>query len=624
LIIPALCKYYDILASDEAVQIPKKGYSNAKVSFVLVIGSEGQLDHIIDLRSDEKKPRPREMNVPKQDSRTTAIAPHFLCENAKYIFGVEIKNGKDRQKALSSPGELISVLNDENDDLICILKRTAECFQEFKALHHKVLDHLPDAPVHSFLKFLDSWNPEHFLMNPKISQYRDDLLAGGYCVFESGGVFLHQIPDVRKAWESIGSGGDEHLFSAQCLVTGDDQPISRTHQKIKGVIDAQPAGASLVSFNNDAFCSYRKDQSYNAPIGESSEFKYTTVLNYLLANKQNKIHILDTTTIFWAETRGNTCEDLVQFFLNPSISPEPDPDQNSQDQVLSNDPKTRQQITDILSKVKKGSQLSETDIGINPDVNFYILGLSPNNARISVRFWYKDHFGNFIDRIARHYLDMDIIRDERDPPFASIYWLLRETARKDADPSPILSGLLMNAILNNAMYPVQMYTAILNRVRVENSINYARAGFIKAYLLRLSRSGHSCVKEGMIQMSLQEENSNIPYRLGRLFSVLEKVQTETNRDLGSTITSKYFSSASATPAVVFPVLLKLAQHHIAKSEWGFKTTKSIEEILSGVDQFPAYLTLEEQGMFMLGYYHQRKALFQKKETKIDAESVEND
>jgi CRISPR-associated protein Csd1 len=172
----------------------------------------------------------------------------------------------------------------------------------------------------------------------------------------------------------------------------------------------------------------------------------------------------------------------------------------------------------------------------------------------------------------------------------------------------------MNSILNGAVYPVQLYGAILSRIKVERMINYARAGFIKAYLLRLCRSGNLNLSEDLITMSLNEESSNVPYRLGRLFAVLEKVQGETNKDMGSTINSKYFSSASSTPAVVFPVLLKLAQHHIAKSDYGYVSSKLVEEILSEVNEFPEFLNLEEQGMFMLGYYHQRKNFYKKKES----------
>jgi CRISPR-associated protein Csd1 len=218
---------------------------------------------------------------------------------------------------------------------------------------------------------------------------------------------------------------------------------------------------------------------------------------------------------------------------------------------------------------------------------------------------------------------MDIVPEYSEASFArefvSVYWLLRETVPKSSDKndvSPILGGLIMRAILNESPYPIQMYSAILNRVKVENTINETRAGFIKAYLLRQSRAGLINIPEELITVKLNEESENVPYRLGRLFAVLEKVQSDGNKGIGATITSKYFSSASSTPAVVFPVLLKLAQHHISKSDWGFKTNQSIEEILSEVNGFPEYMNLDEQGMFMLGYYHQRKANYQKKSEKI--------
>jgi CRISPR-associated protein Csd1 len=221
---------------------------------------------------------------------------------------------------------------------------------------------------------------------------------------------------------------------------------------------------------------------------------------------------------------------------------------------------------------------------------------------------------------------MEIERDNHGPQYISMKWLLKMTVPEKSDDkaiSPLLGGLLMSSILDNTPYPVPMYNAILNRAKVERSIIYARAGFIKACLIRLART-RGKHEEDMITVSLNEDNQNVPYRLGRLFAVLEKTQSDTNRDMKSTINSKYFSSASTTPAVVFPVLLKLAQHHIAKSDWGFKSNQSIEEILMGVEKFPASLTLEKQGMFMLGYYHQKRANFKKKESSAEKTNSEKE
>jgi CRISPR-associated protein Csd1 len=439
-------------------------------------------------------------------------------------------------------------------------------------------------------------------------------------IFEINRVYLHDIPEFRKAWEDyVSNKGECDQISAQCLVTGLIEPISRTHNVIKGVANAQMAGARLVSFHGDSFESYGKEQSFNAPVGISAEFKYTTILNYLLSNPKNKLRIADSTVVFWAETSEKAYEDLALSLFNPPVvMEEVRPDSPGLSEQRVKDEKTLQLIHDILTKVKNTQPLDPQTIGTDPETRFYMLGLSPNNARLSVRFWYQDTFGHFVTRIARHHLDLEIDRGDFGPPYLSVFRLLKETIPKsveNGEASPILGGLMLNAILNETQYPIQMYYSILNRVKVERSINFARAGFIKAYLLRLCRSGITSLKENLITMSLNEESQNVPYRLGRLFAVLERVQSEKNKEMGSTITSKYFSSASTTPAVVFPVLLKLAQHHIAKSDWGFKTNQAIEQILSGVDIFPAYLTLEEQGMFMLGFYHQKQAFFIKKEDK---------
>lgn len=603
MIIQSLCRHYDILEGDENVKIPKLGYSSAKVSFALVISSEGILSHIVDLRSDDKKPKPQDMDVPFQKSRSgTKAPPYFVCDNAKYVFGIE--KSKDNEK---SP---------------VVSTRSRQCFDAFKVLHHHVLDGIDDPGVCSFLAFLDGWNPEDFLENPKICQYKDDLLAGGNCVFEHNGEYLHRKSVVKSAWETYSQNEMDSRIS-QCLVTGEMKPISRVHDlTIKGVVGAHTAGASLVSFNDDAFCSYEKEQSFNSPVSKSAVFKYTTALNHLLSSQNNKVRIADSTIVFWAETSEKSCVDLVKFFFDP-LEPEKKEEKNVEGSRIQDTNKIKQ-IEDILNKIRIGRKVNQEDIGTDPETNFYILGLSPNNARLAVRFWYIDSIRNIIEKMAQHHLDMKIVRDDYGPRYISVYRLLNETipqsSTKKADSSdkrtvsPLLGGLIMRSILTNTGYPISLYNAILNRVKVDGSINFVRAGFIKAYLLRLSRAGLSNLNKDLITMSLNEESSSVPYRLGRLFAALEKAQNDTNREMKSTINSKYFSSASSTPAVVFPVLLKLAQHHIAKSEWGFRSNQLIEQMLEGVDEFPAYLNLEDQGMFMLGYYHQRKAFFTKKET----------
>ncbi|KKH64861.1 type I-C CRISPR-associated protein Cas8c/Csd1 [Methanosarcina mazei] len=624
MIIQSLCRHYDVLEGDENVNIPKIGYSNAKVSFALVITPDGFLSHIVDLRSDDKKPKPKDMDVPIQKSRASGVFPYFVCDNAKYVFGVEkVKRSEFEKKfnlASSEENSVEHTVLEENDKEVTLVhRRSRECFETFKTLHHSILDGLDDQEVRGFLAFLDGWNPEEFLENPKTREYKDDLLAGGNCVFECDGNFLHQKSAVRNAWETYSQNETDNTFS-QCLISGKVEPVAKIHQKIKGVVGAQSAGASIVSFNNDAFCSYGKKRSFNSPISEYAMFKYTTALNHLLSSQSNRIRIADTTVVFWAETSEKSCEELVKFFFDP---PEPEKKEEKNIEGSRVQDITRiKEIEGILNKIRIGKKVNQEDIGTDPETNFYILGLSPNNARLAVRFWYIDSIGNLIEKVARHHLDMEIIRDYYGPRCISIYRLLNETVPQSSDKktvSPLLGGLILRSILTGTGYPISLYNAILSRVKVDGSINFVRAGFIKAYLLRLSRAGLSNLNQDLITMSLNEESLSVPYRLGRLFAALEKAQNDTNREMKSTINSKYFSSASSTPAVVFPVLLKLAQHHIAKSEWGFRSNQLIEQILAGVDEFPAYLNLEDQGMFMLGYYHQRKAFFTKKEVPLNEE-----
>lgn len=631
MIVQSLVRYYDILAGDDTVKISKPGYSPANVSFALVITNEGKLSHIVDLRMDGKKKIPKVMNVPLQKSRSGKNPPpDFLCDKCEFIFGIEsLKPDEFRKRMDESPHE-IETLEQTKKSVIVVSPRSRDYFSKFRSFHHSLLDHQTDPAIQVFLKFLDGWKPELSLQHPKITEYKEDILAGVFFVFDIGGKYIHQNSVVRQIWESRNSplSNMDSAEYSQCLITGKHEPIARTHQKIKGVYNPQGqiSEMSLVSFNDPAFESYGKDQSYNAPISESAMFKYTTTLNYLLERgSKNRIQIGDTTTVFWAETNKKTCEKLALAFIDPIDEPEETGAEETDGERKKQDRSTRQLVSDILLKVKSGGYLEEKDLGVDPDkTNFYILGLSPNNARLAVRFWHEDCFGNFIKRVAHHHLDMEIERDPRSPQFTSVYWLLKQTVpegSKEPAASPMLGGLLMRSILDNTPYPVPMYNAILNRVKVERSINYARAGFIKACLIRLERA-RGKHEEDMITVSLNEESTNVPYRLGRLFAVLEKAQSDSNKDLKSTINSKYFSSASTTPAVVFPVLLKLSQHHIAKSDWGFKSNQLIQDILIGIDdEFPAFLNLEDQGKFMLGYYHQKKAFFKKKESSEEKKEV---
>jgi len=621
MIIQSLVRYYDILAADNTIKIAKPGYSPANVSFVLVISKKGDLTNIIDKRSDGKKKRATVLYVPYQESRTSGISPFFLCDKAQYVFGVEKIETDGKTK--SGNKEVITVLEETKTSCIVITKRSIEAQQKFRELHHSLLGSVKDPGVQQFLKFLDNWKPEQALQHQKFSEFKADILGGELFVFECEGVCLHKNANVMAAWaHHLETSVSQETKEMQCLVSGKKEPVSRVHKWIKGVRGTQAQGAPLISFNADSFCSYGRDQSYNSPVSATAMFKYTTVLNYLLEwESRNKIQIGDTTVVFWAETETKKYEELVLSLLDPTDN-EDDTGADSQIPSRQQDHSTRQLMDDILKKVKSGRYLEVRDLkdlGVDPDTtNFYILGLSPNQGRLVVRFWHQDSFGNFITRVARHHLDMEIDRDARGPRYISTKWLLRMTIPAKADDKailPQLGGLLMRSILDGTPYPTPMSNAIVNRAKIEGSINYARAGFIKACLIRMART-RGPHEEEMITVSLNVENTNIPYRLGRLFAVLESAQKIANPKIKRTIRDSYFASAASTPSIVYPALLKLHQHHLSKinSEkpgLGVNIGKSMDEVISSIDRFPISLTSEEQGMFMLGYYHQHESFFRK-------------
>ncbi len=616
MILQSLCSVYDVLTTEEDGAPAPFGFSRTGVSFALVLAPDGTLTNIIDLRSGEKL-RPQEHLVPLQKSRTSGVSPFFLCDKADYVLGIEWVGAKDAKArpAKKTKDDLIVCENERGRAVAS--RRSRDAFAAFRDLHRRLLGGCDEPGARALLSFLDAWDPTGAADHPKVREYVEDLLSGAKCAFRFGQGYLHESPALLQAWQ--GSLGDDEAQVGQCLVSGESGPIARTHQAIRGVSGAQPTGAALVSFNQEAFCSYNREQSLNAPVCEACEFKYTTALNQLIASPMHRVRIGDTTTVFWAQTGDRATEAIIANLLDP-----PDDDGETAEaggdaggQVA--DRKQIALIRDILLLVRSGTGIRRTDLVPDPATRCFILGLAPNVARLSIRFFHQDSFGNLATNLARHHLDLEIARRQSEPEILPVRRILLETVPRNADrkvPPPGMSGQLMRAVLFNTTYPVQLYCAILNRIRADQYLNRVRAGVIKAYLLRLARArpGVAGIHEEMITVSLNETSPNVPYRLGRLFAVLEKAQADANhdREVDSTIKNKFFASASSTPAVVFPPLIKLAQHHIAKSDWGWKSTQQMEEILAGVDAFPAWLGLEEQGMFMLGYYHQRRALFTKK------------
>lgn len=602
MIVNALYKYYETLLNDQDSGVSRPGLSKAKVGYCLVLSREGQLLDVVDLRVERRnKLVSREIDVPEQGKRTSGVSSNFMCDNCTYVLGLGQKNK-----------------NDKKDRII-------ECFEAFVQLHEKVLEGVDDEGVAALWGFLRGWDIDSAAAHPVIARHFDGLTEGSNLVFKLEGShgYIHERNAVMEAWDRYRSGQASDV-KMQCLVTGRRTGIARLHPSIKGVAGAQSSGASLVSFNLDAFTSYGKTQSFNAPVSEEATFGYTTALNYLLNSEKHRIRIGDTTTVFWAERSTNGLEeDLLGalFFPVPEDSGEGEKKESDSVRRVVRDPQTVKLLHDIFIRIKAGQPVSKDLEGVNLNTSFFILGLAPNASRLAVRFWHVDRYGEFIEKIGQHYSDMAIVkRFESEPDYIPVGMTLKETAPlKDTKRiAPLLGGVLMRSILSGTPYPMALYNSIISRIRADCEVNYVRAAVIKACLVR-NRRFYNKGNEVELTVALNEQNRNAGYLLGRLFALLEKAQEDASPGINSTIRDRYFGAASASPGSVFPILLRLAQHHISKAEYGRYTDKRIEEVISGIVRFPSHLDLEEQGQFILGYYQQRQALYKK---PVNKESVE--
>ncbi|WP_027358755.1 type I-C CRISPR-associated protein Cas8c/Csd1 [Desulforegula conservatrix] len=567
MIIQELDKYYKRLLLDEGSDISPLGFSSEKISFAIVIDKEGRMLRINDLREiQNKKKFPKQVVTPEAVKRTSGVSPNFMWDNSGYVLGVDSKGNAFKK------------------------------FEAFRDYHHIVGGQTEDEGFQAVLKFLDSWVPEMSPDNPFITEE----VLGTNLVFqlETDLKYVHERPEVKQIWLSY-YNENSSFIKAQCLVCGDIKPLAQLHPPIKSVRGAQTSGAQIVSFNLSAFCSYKKEQSLNAPVSEESAFAYTTALNHLLRNEsRQRIQIGDATTVFWTE-RESPVEDMFGNLWDSRDTGEED----------------NKKIKDFLEAVRDGKNLP----GVDKDIGFFILGLSPNAARISIRFWMSSTVGKILDNMSLHFNDLRIEkRFDKDPDFPSVWMILKETATlgKTENISPLLSGHMMRSIISGSAYPESLLSAVITRIRAGGDINYVRASIIKGFLLRKKRFGDKNIME--VGMSLDQNSKSVAYRLGRLFAVLEKAQKDAVPGANSTIRDRYFGAASATPGAVFPQLVRLAQHHIQKSDYGFNIDKMIEEIMSEIDSFPAHLKLSQQGEFSIGYYHQRQAFFKKSTETTEA------
>jgi len=559
MILQSLCDYYE-----RKPDLPRLGFETKGVPFVIELDRAGHIIQIEDTRNIEGKKRiPRNFLVPQGEKKASGIAANLLWDNAEYVLGVTSRGKPDRVR------------------------------QQHAAFRVRLekFSFIADAGLNAVTLFFNTSNKarlEADMLWPEI------LESNAILTFRLQGdhELICQRPAIRAA---VGENTGDDAAQITCLISGEYDRFERLHTAIKGVRNAQTSGANIVSFNKDAFNSFSKEQGANAPVGKRAAFAYTTALNYLLSKgSKQRIQIGDASTVFWSETQTQLEDIFADLFDEP---PKDDP------------AKQTRAIEALFKSPVTGAFTNDSNI------RFYVLGLAPNAARVSIRFWQIGTIAEMSARIRQHFDDLQIIHAGFEKPHLSLFRLLLSTATqgKSDNITPNLAGEFMRSILNGLPYPQSLLQSAIRRLRAEREVNYPRAALIKACLNRQIRYSQSQEKE--IKVSLDENNSNPGYCIGRLFAVLEKVQEEAVNP-GATIRDRFYGAASCTPVTVFANLMKLKNHHLAKLGEGRKRyfEKLIGQIMSEINDFPPHLILADQGRFAIGYYHQRQAFFTKSES----------
>jgi CRISPR-associated protein Csd1 len=589
-VLQALDRYYGRMASRDEAEAP--GYSREKIGFAIVLSPEGEAIEVLDLReATGKRMVPRQVEVPAAVKRTVAILPNLLWDKTAYVLGRTAGEGK----------------------------RAAQEHAAFRAANLALLDGSDDEGLLALGCFLSGWSPAQFDAAPFTAEMLDANV-----VFRLDGEqgFIHEREAARRLIEGRAGGDGPGGF---CLVTGVEAPLRRLHPSIKGVEGAQSSGAALVSFNLDAFTSYGKEQGANAPVSEAAAFRYGAALNRMLDRKsRNRIArpIGDASVVFWADTSdlvdeaaASAAEDCFAALFDPAARVGEGADDASE----------AAKLHDALDLLAKGRPVQELGLGLAPETRFHVLGLAPNAARLSVRYWLDDTFEVFARRLAEHYRDLAILP----PPWGwgakppSVGRLLVKTTalqEKFDNVPPLLAGETARAVLGGTPYPRTLLTAAITRLRAgDDPATGWHAAVIHAVLARDQRRHFK--RENWL-VSLDKDFPDPAYQLGRLFAAVETAQRMALGRVNATIRDRYFGAASATPASVFPLLLRGAQNHLGKlrkERKGGWLEREIEEITDRLrPQLPRSLAMESQGRFVIGYYHQRKAQFAARPAEITA------
>lgn len=584
MLIQALCDYYDILAKDGRV-LPD-GYSAVNIHYKISLTPDGKIDGMISCQQLEMKSAgkgktkgkkiPTRIILPQRTEKP-GIDANIADHRPLYIFGLNME------------GDTFSAFDRTN--------KAQKSHKAFVEENLNFIQGLNTPVVNAYRAFLEKWKPEEETENKWLLSLGKEYGKSGFvfCLSGNPDYLLHEDPEFQKRWETVYNQkvSEESISEKQqCAVMGKEASIARIHNKIKGVYGGLATGSVLVGFNNDSENSYGREQAYNSNISEEVMKKYTEALNFLLSSEKHKALLDDMTVVFWAMSHNEACEDL---FMKLMMGVQDTMDEHTTEEML-------------LSLLSDASELGITQKRlqtlelIDPNVDFYMLGLKPNSSRLSVKFMLKKKYADVLWNIARFQNDLQISKK-----FHTVaLWQIKKelvSPKSNEKVNPALMAKLFQSIIYGSPYPVFLLDRMVCRVKTDREISWyrmmIRVGIIKAYINRNESKEE-------LKVSLDRSNHGQAYLCGRLFAVLEVLQQEASHySLNRTIRDTYFSSASAKPALVFPRLIRLAQAHLNKVKNPGNYQRQIGEIVDKLEGgFPDNLLLKDQGKFIVGYFQQ--------------------
>lgn len=588
MLIKALNEYYDILS--EAGKVCPDGFSTQKVHYMIMLRKDGTISGIVDVTESDlegkKKNIPLEIILPKRNS-IPKINSEIIEHRPSYIFGLNYDKKSGKYSA-----------EDEKN-------RAKKSHEAFVKTNLEYTEGMTSDIVIAYRNFIKNWKPEDETNNEYLLKIGSKYSASNFCFALDGHteITLHDMDgDICSKIKNEINSKQEEKSTQICAITGKRGEIAKIHDRISGLKGAQASGASMVCFNNKAEESYGKSQSYNSSVSQDTMRRYTEALNILISDSHHRMYMDDMTVVFWAMSFNDTKEiNMFSLMFNPS-----------KDQLDAGE--TEMVLKKAVEAMGIGKTVDLSSIDIDENVEFYVVGLTPNTSRISQKFLYHDKFGKIFGNVALHQADMFIDGSKGNIPLWRIMKEIKSPKSTNEKTPPPLISAVFQAALSGGKYPESLLETAVRRVKTDKSVNYVRAGIIKACINRKSRIYKN--KEEL-KLALDIENNDQAYLCGRLFAMLERIQNNASTsELNRTIKDSYFSSACAKPADIFPRLMKLAQYHLKKDDYGIIDNKIVGEIMEKLgDEFPQTLSLNDQGKFIIGYYHQYQSFFKKSDKK---------